>query len=132
MRRTHREWQAWYNDTVVFSVLADIVVFIHFLWIVFLIIGSLPGVRYPVVKIIHVAGLAFSVILQIAGWYCPLTHLEAWLRMRHDPSESYAGSFITHYMEQIVYLEVSRLTIFIATILLVIFNIWIYRRRKKD
>jgi hypothetical protein len=116
---------------VVFSILADIVVFIHLLWIIFLIMGALPGIRYPVVKIIHIAGLAFSVIIQIAGWYCPLTHLEAWLRMRHDPALSYSGSFIMHYMERIVYLEVSRLTIFIFTILLVILNVWIYGRTKK-
>ena len=114
-----------------FSILADIVVFIHFLWIVFLILGAIPGVRYPVVKIIHIAGLAFSVIIQIVGWYCPLTHLEIWLRMRHDPMLSYTGSFIIHYIEQIVYLEISRLTFFVITIILVIINMWIYRRGRK-
>ena len=122
-----------YNDvTVFFSILADIVVFVHLLWIVFLIIGSIPGVRYPLVKIIHIAGLAFSVIIQLVGWYCPLTHLEIWLRMRHDPMVSYTGSFISHYIEQIVYLEVSRRTLFVITILLVVFNVCIYGRRKKN
>lgn len=116
---------------MVFSILADIVVFIHFLWIVFLIIGAIPGVRYPVVKIIHIAGLAFSVIIQIVGWYCPLTHLEVWLRMRHDPAHSYTGSFIIHYIEQIVYLEISRLIFFIITVLLVFFNMCIYWRGSK-
>jgi hypothetical protein len=116
---------------VVFSIFADIVVFIHFLWIVFLILGAILGVRYPIVKIIHIIGLAFSVIIQIVGWYCPLTHLEVWLRMRHDTLLSYTGSFIIHYIEQIVYLEISRLTFFLITIILVIINMWIYRRRKK-
>jgi hypothetical protein len=116
---------------VVFSILADIVVLIHFLWIVFLILGAIPGVRCPVVKIIHIAGLAFSFIIQIIGWYCPLTHLEVWLRVRHDPMLSYTGSFIIHYIEQIVYLEVSRITVFVITVLLVILNMWIYRRGRK-
>jgi hypothetical protein len=116
---------------VVFSILADIVVFIHLLWIVFLIIGAIPGVRYQAVKFIHLGGLAFSVIIQIVGWYCPLTHLEIWLRMRHDPMLSYTGSFISHYIERIVYLEVSRLTVFGITVLLVVFNVFIYGRRKK-
>ena len=113
---------------MVFSILADSVVFIHFLWIVFLIIGAIPGVRYPVVKIFHIAGLSFSIIIQIFGWYCPLTHLEVWLRMRHDPTLSYTGSFIIHYIEQIVYLEISPRTVFIITILLLAFNMLIYWR----
>jgi len=117
---------------VVFYILADIVVFIHLLWIVFLIIGAVPGVRYPAVKIIHITGLAFSVLIQVVGWYCPLTHLEVWLRMRHDPTVSYTGSFIIHYIEELVYLEVSRRTLFVITILLVIFNLYIYGRRKKN
>jgi hypothetical protein len=122
-----------YNDvTVFFSILADIVVFVHLLWIVFLILGAIPGVRYPFLKIIHIAGLAFSVIIQLAGWYCPLTHLEIWLRMRHDPTVSYTGSFIIHYIEQIVYLDVSRSALFFITILLVVFNVCIYGRRKKN
>lgn len=117
---------------MVFSVLADIVVFIHLLWIVFLVIGAFPGVRYRTVKVIHIAGLAFSFIIQIAGWYCPLTYLEIWLRSLHDPAHSYAGSFISHYIEKIVYLEVSRLTVFVLTVLLIIINIWIYRKGEKS
>jgi len=113
------------------AILADIVVLIHFLWIVFLIIGAVPGKRYPFVKIIHMSGLAFSLIIQIFGWYCPLTHLELWLRMRHNPMLSYSGSFIIHYVEQLVYLEVSRRTVFLMSILLVIFNMIMYGRRKK-
>jgi len=113
------------------AILADIVVLIHFFWIVFLLIGAFPGKRYPFVKIIHVAGLAYSIIIQIFGWYCPLTHLELWLRIRHNPMLSYTGSFIIHYVEQIVYLEVSRRTVFLITILLVIFNMIMYGRRKK-
>jgi len=118
-----------YNyGTVVFSILADIVVFIHFLWIVFLIIGAIFGVRCLVAKIIHIAGLAFSIIIQTFGWYCPLTHLELWLRIRHEPMQTYTGSFIIHYVEQTLYMEISRRNVFIITILLVIFNIWIYWR----
>ena len=121
-----------YNyGTVVFSILADIVVFIHFLWIIFLFIGAIIGIRCLIAKIIHITGLAFSVIIQIFGWYCPLTHLEFWLRIRHEPMHTYTGSFIIHYVEQIVYLEISRRNVFIISILLIVFNIWIYWRGRK-
>ena len=113
---------------MVFSLLADGVVFIHLLWIVFLILGAIPGVRYGTVKILHFSGLGFAVLIQVIGVYCPLTYIEVWLRMRSDPVSSYSGSFLSHYIERIVYLEVSRSAIFIATVLLIVFNIVIYRR----
>ncbi len=91
---------------MIFKVLADIVVLIHFLWIVFLIFGAIPGVRYRAVKIVHLTALAFAFVIQVFGWYCPLTHLEVWLRLRYEPGLSYAGSFIIHYVEKFVYLDV--------------------------
>jgi hypothetical protein len=42
----------------------------------------------------HGLGLAFSIVMQVFGWYCPLTHLEFWLRAVH-PATIYPGSFIT-------------------------------------
>ncbi|MBI4684617.1 MAG: DUF2784 domain-containing protein [Nitrospirae bacterium] len=116
---------------MLYKILADIVVFIHFLWIVFLIFGAFLGVRYKAIKIIHISGLAFAVIMQIFGWYCPLTHLEVWLREKHDPTLVYAGSFIIHYVEKIIYFEPSRYLIFILTILICGFNLWVYHRAKK-
>jgi hypothetical protein len=91
------------------------------------------GVRYRAAGLIHGAALAFAIVIQSAGWYCPLTHLEQWLRMRHDPLQSYSGSFIGHYVEQIVYWDVSPSLIFRATIALVAANLIVYWRvgRKK-
>ena len=121
-----------YNiTTMMFSILADITVFMHLLWIVFLIFGALAGIRYRPVKIIHLTGLAFALVIMIFGWYCPLTYLEVWLRRLHDPSLSYTGSFTSHYVEKLVYLEMSRSALIMLTLLLAGFNIWIYVRRGK-
>ncbi len=116
---------------MIYKILADIVVFIHFLWILFLIFGALIGVKYKSIKILHISGLVFSVVIQIFGWYCPLTHLEAWLRIKHDLTPAYAGSFIVHYLEKAVYLPVPRLLIFALTIILSAFNSWFYLRKNK-
>jgi hypothetical protein len=116
--------------TMVYKVLADIVVFVHFLWILFLIFGVFWGIRNRKVKVIHIFALAFAVIIQVFNWYCPLTHLEAWLRAKHDPSVSYAGSFVTHYIEKIVYIELSPTLIFVLTIFLGGFSSWLYLKRK--
>jgi len=115
---------------MLYKVLADIVVLIHFLWIVFLFFGAFWGIKNKVAKIFHLSGLAFAFIIQIFDWYCPLTHLEVWLRSKHSPFLTYAGSFIIHYVEKIVYIEISRFLVLVFTILLCGLNAWIYLRKR--
>ena len=115
---------------ILYKILADITVLIHFLWILFLIFGALWGIRKKAIKHIHLLGLLFAILIQVLGWYCPLTHLEFWLRSRHNPSIVYTGSFIIHYLERVVYLEISQTGIFLVTIGLAIFNLWIYLRKR--
>lgn len=116
---------------MVHKILADSVVLIHFLWIIFLFLGAFWGVKNRVVKIFHLSGLIFAFTIQVFDWHCPLTHLEEWLRSRHDSALTYAGSFIIHYAEKIVYLELSRTLIFFLTLLLCGLNVWFYLRKKK-
>ncbi len=104
-------------------------VLVHFLWILFLIFGAFLGVRSRAIKIIHVSGLLSAFVIQVFGWYCPLTDLEVWLRARHDPSLAYTGSFIIHYVEGLIYIEISPRLIFFLTLLLIGFNIWFYLRK---
>jgi hypothetical protein len=116
---------------MLYKVLADTVVLIHFLWILFLIFGALPGARYKLVRVLHLLGLALSVVLQLFGWYCPLTHLEVSLRQRHDPASAYTGSFIITYLERIVYLDASPAAIFAGTLAVVSVSTWWYARNAK-
>ena len=112
-------------------ILADTVVLVHFLWILFLIFGAFAGRRYKTMKYFHIGGLAFALMLQVFDWYCPLTHLEVWLRAQHDPSLAYTGSYIIHYLEKIIYVEVDRWVIAALTAVLCGLNVWIYSRRKR-
>jgi hypothetical protein len=116
---------------VIYGLLADAVVLLHLGWIIFLFTGAVWGRKYKAVGIIHLGGLAFALISEIMDWICPLTHLEAWLRARHDPAMTYAGSFIVHYIEDLIYIDVSRTAVFICTILLVAFNLWMYTCKRK-
>ncbi len=114
---------------MLYKILADIVVLVHFLWILFLIFGAFLGVGNKAIKNFHISGLVFALVIQIFGWYCPLTHLEVWLRAKHNPSLAYAGSFIIHYVERFIYIEISPCLIFVLTLLLIGFNIWFYLRK---
>jgi hypothetical protein len=115
---------------MIYKILADSVVLTHFLWILFLFSGAFFGRGNRTLKIFHFSGLSFAIIIQIFGWYCPLTYLEVWLRSKHDPGVIYTGSFIIHYVEEIVYIELSRCLIFAFTIVLIGFNVWVYLRKK--
>jgi hypothetical protein len=117
---------------MIYKILADGVVVIHFLWIVFLFIGAIWGIKNKAVKIFHLLGLVFAFIIQILDWYCPLTHLEVWLRLKHTSSLTYTGSFIIHYVERIVYIELSHFLVLLFTIFLCGLNLWIYLKKKND
>ena len=114
-----------------YKLLADAVVLIHFLWILFLLFGATVGARHRVIRILHLSGLAFALLIQIFGGYCPLTYLEVWLRSKHDPHLAYTGSFIIHYVEKMIYLELFRMPIVIGTVILVGLNLWFYFGRKR-
>jgi hypothetical protein len=115
---------------MVYRVAADFVVLIHFLWIVFLIVGAFIGRRYRAVKIFHISGLGLAILLQIFGWYCPLTYLEIWLRKSYEPSLTYSGSFIIYYVEKLVYIDLSHGVIFVLTLLVVSVSAYLYLSRK--
>lgn len=116
---------------MLFKVISDSIVLIHFLWILFLLLGALWGTQKKAIKAVHLSGLFFAILIQVFGWYCPLTHLELWFRWKHDPALRYTGSFIVHYVEKLVYLELSQSFIFVFSLFLCLFNAWLYFRKTK-
>ena len=108
------------------SLLADVVVVFHLLWIVFLIFGALVGTRIAWMKWLHLGALAYSLALQAFHWVCPLTILELWLRRADDPAAGYAGGFMAHYAQRLVYAPVPATLLFIATLVIVVLTLWAY------
>ena len=113
---------------MVYKFLADLTVGLHLAWIIFLFLGALWGARRRWVRYFHWSGLGFAVLIQIFDWYCPLTHLEIYLRGRHDPATFYTGDFVIRYLDRLVYLQVPRFVIVSGTVLLVGLNLFFYRR----
>ncbi len=116
---------------MIYGVLADGVVLFHFLWILFLIFGGVWGRRHRLVKFVHVPAVAFAFIVEVCDWYCPLTHLEVWLRERQSPASGYGGSFISHYLEKVIYIQLPRWAIVILALLLVAGNLLLYLSRDR-
>ena len=87
---------------MVYKVLADLVMFAHFLWILFLILGGIWGVKIRVVKVVHIGALAFAFVINVFGLTCPLTDLEVWLagkgaRRRPMPAPSLRTTWRSSY-----------------------------------
>lgn len=110
--------------------LADAVVSIHFLWILFLILGGYWGRKNRRVGRIHLPGLAFAFLVEVFDWYCPLTHLEVWLRGK-GAQAGYVEPFITHYLNTLIYIEQPHALIVSLTVLLCASNAWLYLSKGK-
>jgi hypothetical protein len=53
--------------------------------------------------------------------------LEVWLRQKQQIATGYSGSFISHYLEKLIYLDVSAGYVFIGTIVVIILSVILYQ-----
>lgn len=81
---------------------ADVVVAIHFLFIVFVVGGGFLVWRWPRLRWVHLPVAVWGALIEFAGWTCPLTPLENALR-RAAGDVGYGGGFIEHYVIPIIY-----------------------------
>jgi hypothetical protein len=82
--------------------LADAVVIIHALFVVWVVLGGLVVLRRPRLAWWHLPAAVWGALIEFAGWICPLTPLEKWLRVRGGLA-AYEGAFIAHYLLPILY-----------------------------
>jgi hypothetical protein len=87
---------------MIFRWLADLVVGLHLLFVAFVVLGGLLALRWPRAAWIHLPAALWGAVVEYAGWICPLTPLEQWLRLRSGQA-GYSGGFIDHYLLPILY-----------------------------
>ena len=83
-------------------VLVEVVVLVHMSFVLFVALGGLLLSRWPHLAWIHLPAAAWGAILEFAGFVCPLTPLELWLRARAG-FEGYDHGFIEHYLLPVLY-----------------------------
>ena len=100
---------------------ADLVVLLHLGFILFVIFGGLLVLWRRWIAWLHVPAAAWGAWVSGAGWICPLTPLENWLRS-HAGQARYTGDFTSHYIMPLIYPEglTRELQIVIAIIVLVV------------
>ena len=81
---------------------ADIVVLIHFLFVLFVLFGGLLCVRWPRMAWLHIPAAAWGAAIEFSGWICPLTPLEN--RLRSSGGETlYEQDFVARYILPALY-----------------------------
>lgn len=85
-----------------YRALADFVVVIHVAFVAFVVFGGLLVLRHPRLAWLHLPAAAWGVMIEFAGWVCPLTPLENAFRMRGGEA-GYSGGFIEHYLLPVLY-----------------------------
>ncbi len=117
---------------MLYKILADIIVVMHFAWILFMLIGfifTIAGFFWKrffdrwLFRTVHLFGIIYVSTLALMGKYCPLTIWENTLRQEYDPNLTYPGSFMIHYAEKLVYPDINPLIIQIPTTFIAVFSI---------
>lgn len=81
---------------------ADLLVALHFAFILFVIFGGLLVLRWRWLAWLHLPAAVWGALIEFMGWICPLTPLEN--RFRQMAGETgYSQGFIEEYIAPIVY-----------------------------
>ena len=106
--------------------LADLIVGVHFAFVLFVVFGGLLVIKRPAVAWLHLPAAAWGAWIEFAGWICPLTPLENRLRARAGEAV-YSESFVERYLMPVLYPEVLTRELQLALgALVVIVNVAMY------
>jgi hypothetical protein len=115
--------------------MADLVVLLHFLFVLFVVCGGVLALWWPRIIWLHVPAVAWGVWIEFSGWICPLTPLENRLR-RAQGEAGYEGDFIAHYVLPVLYPDgLTRTHQLVLGAIVLLFNLAVYalvlgRRRR--
>ncbi|MBW1804547.1 MAG: DUF2784 domain-containing protein [Deltaproteobacteria bacterium] len=107
-------------------ILANLIIVLHFIWVFFILFGFIFALMRSKIAFLHLGGLIFSLILNLMGWYCPLTYLEHFLRTCNDTPVTTAAPFLLSVLNRLIYPDVPVFYIRIGGILFVLFNLVCY------
>ncbi len=108
-----------------YRILADIVLIVHFCFVLFVVFGGLLVVRRRWAASLHLPAIVWGVLVECFFWACPLTTLENSLRQLSGES-GYTDGFIDHYISAVLYAPISPQFSITLGLLLIGFNLLVY------
>ena len=82
--------------------LADAVLVLHALFLMWVVFGAVAVWRWPWLAVLHLPAVAWGLWIETSGGVCPLTPLENSLRAAAGEI-GYSGGFIEHYVGGVIY-----------------------------
>jgi hypothetical protein len=111
---------------MMFSLAADAVLLIHFMFILFAAAGALLVLWRSWIAFLQIPAAAWGVFVEVSGKVCPLTHLENYWLVKAG-GQGYAGSFAGHYLMPLVYPPgLTREIQYLLAVVVVLLNLTIY------
>ena len=122
---------------MIYRALADAVLVIHLLFILFVLAGGLLVLRWPRLAWAHLPAVLWGAAIEFMGWICPLTPLENFFRQAAG-EVGYGGGFIEHYLLPTLYphaltreIQVAMGVAVLVLNLIVYAVVWRRRRRRR-
>lgn len=111
-----------------YGALADLVVALHFGFVLFVVLGGLLVLRWRWVALVHLPAAVWGAWIEFSGRICPLTPLENEYR-RLGGEGGYSGGFIEHYILPVLYPHALTRNIQVALgVVVVALNVGLYLR----
>lgn len=119
-----------------YRLLADSVLVLHLLFIVFVVLGGLLVLRWHWLALLHLPAALWGAFVELTGRICPLTDWEVGFRQAAGET-GYTGSFIEHYLLPVIYPHgLTRDIQFMLAVGVIVINLavygWLLYRRKRS
>lgn len=111
-----------------YSALATSVLGVHALFILWVIFGAFLTRSCPMPRWLHIASLVWGILTELLLWPCPSTWLEDWLESKAG-IEPYHDGFLLHYLDKVIYPDISATTLTITAVIICGLNLVIYARQ---
>ncbi len=103
----------------VYSALAVFVLFLHALFIVWVVFGAWVARSRSVLRWLHITSLVWGILTELLPW-----PLEAKAGV-----QPYQGGFLLHYLDKLVYPDISATVLTVAGVLVCVLNLGLYERQ---
>jgi len=109
-----------------YEIAANLILIVHFIFILFVIFGALLLFASTKIIFVHVPAIIWGSYIELTNSICPLTYLENWLLQKANLT-TYSDSFIQNYLVPIVYpVNLTKDIQLYLGIALIVINIVIY------
>lgn len=120
---------------MLYSLLADITMLLHFGFILFALFGALLLLRWPRLIWLHLPAAIWAMGIEFYGGICPLTPLENWLHAMAG-EQGYNATFIEHHLGAVIYPgELTLTTRIVLGMVVLLVNAglygWLIKRRRQ-